>query len=263
VVWDLIEWQQVRRFPGHERETASGATALNKVFPFPLTGIQEHREIVSLAFSPDGRWLVSGATDTTLLVWDVAALRRTPAARRTALGARKAWADLAADPVKALAARWALAETPEQSLPLLKERLAPARETEPARLRRLLADLDSPTFEVREKATQILEDSIEVDAPALRRALEQSPSAEVQRRLKLLLERLAGPVTAPPRLRDLRALAVLESVGSDEARAVLEKLAGGAAGARLTEEAKAALARLGCRGDPPRHSGPLERTNRE
>jgi WD40 repeat protein len=262
VVWDLVEGREAKRFSGHERETASGAFLLDKGFPFPMKEIKEHREIVSLAFSPDGRWLISGATDTTLLVWDVAALRHNPAARRVTADAQKAWTDLAAgDPVKALAARWALAEAPEQALPLLKERLAPARETNPARLRQLLAALDSPDFEVREKASRILEDSVEVDAPALRKALEQSPSAEVRRRLKLLLERLERPVTAPQRLRDLRALAVLESIGGAEARAVLHKLAGGAAGARLTEEAKAALARLGSRGGPPQHDGPAERKN--
>ncbi len=219
-VWDLVKWREVRRFPGHGDF------------------------LVSLAFSPDGRWLVSGAADTTLLVWDVAALRHDPAAPRPAPDVPKAWADLAAaDAAKALAARWALIDAPEQAVPLLKERLSPARELDPARLRRLLADLDAADFEVREKATRKLEESAEADATALRRALGQSSSAEARRRLKQVLERREGPITAPERLRALRAVAVLESVGSAEARAVLERVAAGAPGARLTEEARAALAR--------------------
>jgi hypothetical protein len=45
-------------------------------------------------------------------------------------------------------------------------------------------------------------------------------------------------------LQVLRALAVLERVGTPVARRLLEALAGGAPGVRLTEEAQAALRRL-------------------
>jgi hypothetical protein len=49
---------------------------------------------------------------------------------------------------------------------------------------------------------------------------------------------------APAVLRQLRALEVLERIGTLEARALLAKLAMGGEGAALTEHAKAALARL-------------------
>jgi hypothetical protein len=45
-------------------------------------------------------------------------------------------------------------------------------------------------------------------------------------------------------VRQLRAVAVLERIGSDDARALLRTLADGAEGASLTQEAKASLARL-------------------
>jgi hypothetical protein len=53
--------------------------------------------------------------------------------------------------------------------------------------------------------------------------------------------------------RALRAVAVLEQIGTPEARQVLEVLRQGPAEARLTREAKAALTRLARRPDaePP------------
>jgi hypothetical protein len=59
-----------------------------------------------------------------------------------------------------------------------------------------------------------------------------------------LLERLELAPVAGERLQALRAVEVLERVGTPEARRLLETLAGGAPGARLTWEARAALGRL-------------------
>ena len=49
---------------------------------------------------------------------------------------------------------------------------------------------------------------------------------------------------APETVRTIRAIMVLERIGSPEAQGVLESLARGAPGARETEEAKASLRRL-------------------
>ena len=47
-----------------------------------------------------------------------------------------------------------------------------------------------------------------------------------------------------PDVDGLRAVAVLERIGTPQARRVLATLAGGAEGARLTREAQASLQRL-------------------
>src|SRR5262249_41964244 len=76
-------------------------------------------------------------------------------------------------------------------------------------------------------------------------------SPEARRRVEGLLEALAGPVSAPERLRGLRAVQALEQMGTAEARAALEALAGGGGGGRPTRGADGAPGRPG----PP---GPLE-----
>jgi RNA polymerase sigma factor (sigma-70 family) len=220
LLWDLARGKEWRRIKGFAAE---------------LTG---------LSFSPDGRRLVSGLSDSTLLVWDVAGV---PTAGPTGLGpegAAHAWADLAAEAPKAFAARNALAGSPEQAVPLLKEHLAPAQPPDAARLRRLLGDLDSDQFAVREEARKTLEEMGDLARGALRRAQADNPSLEVRRQVQALLEKLRGPVTRPEALRALRAVAVLEDIATPEARQVLETLAGGEAEARLTQEAKATLKRL-------------------
>jgi len=81
---------------------------------------------------------------------------------------------------------------------------------------------------------------------SLRKALAGQPSLETRRHLETLLDRF-DPARSAEGLRMLRALEVLERVGTTEARRVLEAWAGGAAEATLTREAKAALDRLGRR----------------
>jgi RNA polymerase sigma factor (sigma-70 family) len=212
--------------------------------------------ILRLAFAADGRTLASGSADTTVLLWDVAGL--TPAERRELARApagqsARLWEELAApDAARADRAMRVLAATPGQALPLLRERLRPVVRPEAQQVKRLLADLDSDPFAVRQQAARELEELGELAEPALRQALEGRPSAEVRRRIEGWLREWEDGVPAPERLRVLRAVEVLENVGSPEARRLLETLAGGAAEARLTHEAAAALRRLARRAEAPR-----------
>jgi hypothetical protein len=107
----------------------------------------------------------------------------------------------------------------------------------------LLADLDSDTFTTRQAALQRLRELGPRAEPALRKALESNPSAEQRRQVEELLAALARPGRVPTthELRELRAVAVLERLGSPEAGRMLEELAQGVKAARLTQEAQAAL----------------------
>jgi hypothetical protein len=64
----------------------------------------------------------------------------------------------------------------------------------------------------------------------------------VRQRLEGIVASLALP--AGERLRELRAVEVLERIGDAEARRLLEALSRGAPDARLTRDARAVLGRL-------------------
>jgi hypothetical protein len=225
LVWDLRHGKEWQRFTGFDAK------------------------VRCLAFSPNGQHLVSGLSNSTLLVWKVAKEGKTDnPAVLDAEGTTRAWIDLAGEPRKALAARGALVGSPEKALPLLKKHLKPVQPADPARLRRLLADLDGNTFQTREKARKELEELGDRAGRALEQALKSKPPLEVHRRVEALLKRVRPPITDVEMLRSLRAVAVLEDIGTPEATKVLQVLAKGVGAARQTREAKAALARLERRG---------------
>lgn len=87
----------------------------------------------------------------------------------------------------------------------------------------------------------------ELAVDLLKEALAAKPLLEVCQRLEKLLASAEDLASPPDVLRALRAVALLEQVQTPEARQELERLAKGAAGARLTKAAKASLERLGQR----------------
>ena len=135
-------------------------------------------------------------------------------------------------------------------MPFLQKRLRPAPDPGPdaaKRLAKLTADPDNDDFATREKATEEIAKMGSAAEPALRRALDGKPSPEMRQRVEHVLDKLREPAVAPETLRAIRAVETLEQVGTPEARRVLEAVAKGAEGDRLTAEAKAALARIATR----------------
>jgi HEAT repeat protein len=155
------------------------------------------------------------------------------------------WADLGSEEApRGYRAVWKLVLAGTPVVPLLGQRLHSVPNVSPEHLGRLIADLDSARFAVRQKATTDLEQLEQAAEPALRQALANRPSLEARRRIEQLLKAL-DPHQSPERRRALRAVEALERIDSVEARRALERLAQGATGARLTQAAKAALARRG------------------
>jgi RNA polymerase sigma factor (sigma-70 family) len=193
----------------------------------------------------DGRTVATGHPDGTILLWDISDATRRPAAPDlSAADLDRHWQALAGeDATAAYTAVRELAARPEQAVPLLRDRLKPVEGNDAVRA--LIAKLDAPAFSDREAAAKELSRLGDAAVPDLKQALAGSPSAEQKERIERLLS--AADARFPEsgdRLRAVRAVGVLEWIGTSEARALLRELAAGVDRARLTREAKAAAERL-------------------
>jgi WD40 repeat protein len=233
----------------------------------------------SLAFSPDGKWLLITAMDDKVVrLWEVATgkelLRltgeRVPVAAEFGPGGRTAIAsyldgtalvwDLrpAAAPAGATPATlWdslvsgdgatvyrtirTLADDPKTAVALLREK-TPARAVDEKRVRQLVADLDADAFPARQQATRELS-ALDLSAmPLLKKLQRESNSAEVRRRLGEVVEALTRPRRKD--IRCSRSVQVLELAATAAARQLLRDWAASASSVALAEESAAALARM-------------------
>jgi RNA polymerase sigma factor (sigma-70 family) len=212
-----------------------------------LTGHQGR--ILALNFSHDGKLLVSGGNDATALVWDLVG----PKAGDKDLSSQEfasLWKGLGeADAPKAYLAVRRLARS-AAAVKFLGTQVQPVAVPDEKRVAKLMADLDSDEFDIRNKATKELERLGDQVAEACRKALADRPSPEMRRRLQELLDKQTSEAQQPSaeRVQLSRALEALELAGTDPARELLAKLAQGAPGAWLSEEAKSGRERLDRRG---------------
>jgi WD40 repeat protein len=222
-LWDLTTGQELGAFEGHQNE------------------------VLAVAFAPAGDRLATGSRDANILVWDVAALRKEPKppADLSTKEIEKHWAALSGgDAAEAFAAVNVLAAR-EQAVRFLKDHLKPVS-LDPRQVERWIADLDDNEYKVREQANDELTRLGAAVEPALRKALDGGAAPEARKRIEALLVAVKeGRDFSPEELRFVRAVEVLERIGTARAREVLKDLAGGAPGAPATVAAKAALKRLG------------------
>ena len=213
---EVVTGQEVLRLDGHEGRVYHGR------------------------FGPDGKTALTASWDLTALLWS---LRPTDLSATASL--ESLWQALRSEKAAtAYRAAWALLDDPAAAVRLLRGKLMPARAKMPREttLKRI-ADLDSDSFRRRRAAEMALAEQGKAVGPLLREALTGAKSLEQRRRIKALLERLRREPSLDE-WRIMRAVQVAELCATPEARRLLRNWAGGAAGALLTEQAKAALARL-------------------
>jgi RNA polymerase sigma factor (sigma-70 family) len=258
-LWEVATGKEIRTLKGHRGTVRSVAFAPNgrtvaaahnnQVLLWdllsgdqlpPLVGHQGW--VLGLAFSPDSKTLASVSADTTGLVWDLTYGAAHPGTKQGPDALKALWADLASqDTVRARRSVWTLTSTPDQFVPLLRNCLQLVPPLDSKKLTRLIADLDASDFKVRQNAYQELEKVGLHAESALRKGLQGSPSLEMRKRLEQLLETVTHSGES---LRVLRAMEVLEQIGTPQARQVLKTLTADAPGPRLRQEAQATLDRL-------------------
>ncbi len=199
--------------------------------------------LFAAAFSPDGSKLAVGGADATAVILDLNNL--TGKQRRVHLTEAELlarWEGLgAADAARAYEARADLLHAAQSAVPFLAGRLRPAPAIDAGRVAGWIKDLDSGTFKVRAHAFKELERLGELVRAPMRKALAAKPPEETRQRLESLLGRLNQ--LSPSRLRTLRAIEILERLGTPEALRVMARLTRGNPDGLATVASRAAVAR--------------------
>ena len=107
-------------------------------------------------------------------------------------------------------------------------------------MRRLIALLDNPRFEKRQRATDALRALGDFTKVELENVVPARLSLEVRRRIRLLLQEMGESLECCENAH-LRAIDLLEYIGTARARKVLRKLAMGEPSALVTRAAQSAL----------------------
>ncbi len=134
-------------------------------------------------------------------------LTRPKAGRKLTLDeATACWDDLAGDDfARVKRAIEQLAADASRSVPLLRQRMAPAVAADAERLTRLIEALGSDDFDMRDGAFRELTALGDQAEPALRRAFKTAGSLELRRRLERLLADIDRNASTPTWLRHVRA----------------------------------------------------------
>jgi RNA polymerase sigma factor (sigma-70 family) len=260
-VWDVASGKLLRVWEGHkERVTCvavspDGRSILTGSLDRGLrlwdltTGRLRHEftahraYVTSVNFAPDGLRFVACSTDAPGYVWDLYGHLTGKPSPWSAADAKTVWAELAdADPAIGFRAECRLTAAGDSTVSHLRDLLKPVPATDAAKVERWLADLGADRFAVREQAAVELARVADQVRPQLQKALASASVAEVRERLTKLLETAEADSSEYRQAR--RVCEALEAIGTPAACRFAVELAGGAAGARLTDEARGTVERL-------------------
>jgi hypothetical protein len=206
--------------------------------------------VTALVLAADGPRLATLGSDGKVIIWDVAAraLQRKGIQRElTAAEMARLWVDLAAvDPGTVDAAWNQLGATGDPAIAFLRQQIRPivVPKLDISHIDKLVAELDSPTFTVRDRATQALKTMGDPAIAPLKRLLTTRLPIEAERRVKAVLKSLGEPGLSPERRQVLEAIDLLEQLQTASAIALLKEIERDAGIGPLRKEAAQALLRL-------------------
>lgn len=128
-----------------------------------------------------------------------------------------------------------------QALEIAKEKVKPVPAAERDRIAGLIVKLDDDNADVRDKATADLQKSAHRFEPMLSHALKEAKAGEVKNRLTAIVAKMKDSNPPADLIAELRGIEFLATLDNAESRRLLESLASGAAGNRVTEAARSAI----------------------
>ena len=240
--------------------------------PVPIANRGHDRHVV--AVSPDTKMLAfiglaPGSTNSRALYLTPAPVLPPPLPEKGDLTPEElgvAWGAWAStnEFARAFAGK-AFAARPAQAVEFAATKVGPVTADARKRVEDMVKRLDDDSPDVRDKASAEIRGVAVEFQSLLTSVLKDAPVGEVRNRLTPVLSEVEGTkpgagqaqrwmvnrvaglpagTPPPPKLAEgLRAIALLEHIGNAAAKKVLERVAAGVAGARITEEAAAALKR--------------------
>jgi len=208
-----------------------------------------------LTFAPDGKTLASAGPGAEVILWEVpgpTADGRLAVKEVTADKFDELWKDLSGeDATRAWQAILALESAPKEAVPFVQKHLKPGPALDDKGIAKLIGQLDAEQFQDREKATEELIRAGKPAEEAVKKALDNKPSAEAKQRLEFVLSKMAGKFGPElEEVRGARGVELLERIGTREALVVLEELAKGGE-SKLSAEARAAAERIKAKSPAP------------
>lgn len=226
----------IARVDEDERIVVAELLTGRPIHAFPI----ENSLVFDLTFSPDGLWLGSVHFNRTALLWEWLGDTR-PQQVRTLLPFL--WERLAAeDAAKAYSAVAELVGYGNSAVQLFRKLLKVVPASTGERYENLIRDLESS--EKRQAAYDALRNEVKEAEFFMVEGYEKTDCKETKKKLADLLGSTPMYYVKSDQIQYLRAIQVLEYIGSKEAIALLERLAQGAKYAPETVFATAALRRL-------------------
>ncbi len=203
--------------------------------------------VSSIAFSDDGEVLAVGSSAGLVYVWPIPSPTPLGVISEESAGTKGLeliWKALGYP--ERYNAVWEMSAFEDDAVDFLRPHLAATPPAQAKDVMELVSQLDDPAFEVRQEAFQRLRDMGVSAVPILRVALADQPSAQTKLRLSELLRSYDSGFRpfGGDSLRRLRAIEVLERVGSHKARNLLQEVAETSPWLREVELSQAALVRL-------------------
>lgn len=229
--------------------TESGRLILNHPHrENPLSQVESHRGAITCLLSTQKRqWLATGHRSTTILLWDLKKLKGYPYVpeQRTLspTTCARLWDQLhKSNGTLAFEAIWKLSASEKTALPILEKKLRPVPPIDQELVSGCLVNLSSKSFATRDRASRQLERIGEKLISALNRHLSEAKGLEEKSRIKKLIKNAQHP--SPGERQAHRAIQVLEHIGTERAKKLLQRIASGCPESRITKAAKASHGRV-------------------